>query len=381
MALMKDSQESRHLDISASCKGAKRTADSLSFFLIGLKVSVHSELTWLINRNITLYPKQPPQPSDLCTICYTSGTTGNPKGVMLSHENIVADVSATLLQLGDQKPNCSDVMMSFLPLAHMLERVCEVSVYMQGGCVGFFSGDVRNLMDDMKALRPTITPAVPRLLNRSPSSPSPFIQSLSILEWWRQMNSSPFRIKSIFWSPTAACHVTFISFLFSLGFYLFSCFHMFSYVFICFYVLFLFDFFVEFSTRCRAGLASHRWSGSCSMRRSAPKKTNYGEASSATIPSGTSWCWVKSRRAWADASASLSSDRPRWQDPCWRSCGAPSAVSSSKDTDRLNASLPPHLPSRYDPILIATARRQITRLDYCSNCSNCSNCSIHLQAK
>ena len=45
MALMKDSQESRHLDISASCKGAKRTADSLSFFLIGLKVSVHSELT------------------------------------------------------------------------------------------------------------------------------------------------------------------------------------------------------------------------------------------------------------------------------------------------------------------------------------------------
>jgi len=108
----------------------------------------------------------PPQPSDLCTICYTSGTTGKPKGVMLSHENIVADVSATLLQLGDQKPNCTDVMLSFLPLAHMLERVCEVSVYMQGGCVGFFGGDIRNLMDDMKVLRPTITPAVPRLLNR-----------------------------------------------------------------------------------------------------------------------------------------------------------------------------------------------------------------------
>jgi len=108
----------------------------------------------------------PPQPKDLCTICYTSGTTGNPKGVMLSHENVVADVSATLLQLGDQKPNCSDVMLSFLPLAHMLERICQVATYMQGGAVGFFGGDVRNLMDDMKALRPTITPAVPRLLNR-----------------------------------------------------------------------------------------------------------------------------------------------------------------------------------------------------------------------
>lgn len=108
----------------------------------------------------------PPTPNDLATICYTSGTTGNPKGVMLTHENIVADVSATLLQLGDQKPNCSDVMISFLPLAHMLERICEISVYMNGGAVGFFSGDIRNLMDDMKALQPTITPAVPRLLNR-----------------------------------------------------------------------------------------------------------------------------------------------------------------------------------------------------------------------
>lgn len=108
----------------------------------------------------------PPQPEDLCTICYTSGTTGNPKGVMLTHENVVADVSATLLQLGDQKPNCSDVMMSFLPLAHMLERICQIAVYMQGGAIGFFGGDIRNLMDDMKALRPTITPAVPRLLNR-----------------------------------------------------------------------------------------------------------------------------------------------------------------------------------------------------------------------
>ena len=60
----------------------------------------------------------------------------------------------------------SDVMLSFLPLAHMLERCCEVSVYIAGGAVGFFSGDIRNLVDDYKTLRPTITPSVPRLLNR-----------------------------------------------------------------------------------------------------------------------------------------------------------------------------------------------------------------------
>ncbi|KAK2726075.1 long-chain-fatty-acid--CoA ligase 1-like isoform X3 [Artemia franciscana] len=108
----------------------------------------------------------PPRPDDLCTVCYTSGTTGNPKGVMLSHENVIADVSAVTLQLGDQRPRSSDVMLSFLPLAHMLERTCHVSVYMQGGSIGFYGGDIRNLMEDFKALRPTITPAVPRLLNR-----------------------------------------------------------------------------------------------------------------------------------------------------------------------------------------------------------------------
>uniref|UniRef100_A0A1Y1M6L4 Long-chain-fatty-acid--CoA ligase n=2 Tax=Photinus pyralis TaxID=7054 RepID=A0A1Y1M6L4_PHOPY len=108
----------------------------------------------------------PPKPSDLCTICYTSGTTGNPKGVMLSHENVMASVAAVLMQLGDHRPTVDDVLISFLPLAHMLERCCENAMYLMGGAVGFSLGDIRRLSDDMKALRPTVTPAVPRLLNR-----------------------------------------------------------------------------------------------------------------------------------------------------------------------------------------------------------------------
>lgn len=107
-----------------------------------------------------------PQPSDLATVCYTSGTTGSPKGVMLTHANIVIDASAVIQQLRETAPTKTDIMMSFLPLAHMLERLCETTVYINGGCVGFYRGDIRLLMEDMKALKPTITPAVPRLLNR-----------------------------------------------------------------------------------------------------------------------------------------------------------------------------------------------------------------------
>ncbi|XP_042895963.1 long-chain-fatty-acid--CoA ligase 1 isoform X2 [Parasteatoda tepidariorum] len=111
-------------------------------------------------------PILPPKPSDVATVCYTSGTTGDPKGVMLTHENIIIDASAVIDQLAEYAPNKNDIMISFLPLAHMLERLCEVTVYINGGSIGFYSGDIRVLMEDMKALRPTITPCVPRLLNR-----------------------------------------------------------------------------------------------------------------------------------------------------------------------------------------------------------------------
>lgn len=57
-------------------------------------------------------------------------------------------------------------MISFLPLAHMLERACENAMFYAGGAIGFYSGDIKELTNDLKALKPTIMPAVPRLLNR-----------------------------------------------------------------------------------------------------------------------------------------------------------------------------------------------------------------------
>ncbi|XP_001607778.2 long-chain-fatty-acid--CoA ligase 1 [Nasonia vitripennis] len=112
------------------------------------------------------HPEMPPRYTDLCTICYTSGTTGFPKGVMLTHQNVMAGICAVLLQLGEYKLTAKDSMISFLPLAHMLERCCENGMYMVGGSVGFYSGDIKKLSEDMKLLKPTFMPAVPRLLNR-----------------------------------------------------------------------------------------------------------------------------------------------------------------------------------------------------------------------
>ncbi|XP_036105434.1 long-chain-fatty-acid--CoA ligase 1 isoform X3 [Molossus molossus] len=110
---------------------------------------------------------KPPAPGDLAVICFTSGTTGNPKGAMITHGNIVSDSSAfvkmTQSVLG---LNASDTHISFLPLAHMYEQLMQFVMLCHGAKIGFFQGDIRLLMDDLKTLQPTIFPVVPRLLNR-----------------------------------------------------------------------------------------------------------------------------------------------------------------------------------------------------------------------
>uniref|UniRef100_A0A8B9N037 Arachidonate--CoA ligase n=1 Tax=Accipiter nisus TaxID=211598 RepID=A0A8B9N037_9AVES len=63
-------------------------------------------------------------------------------------------------------PSSDDVLISFLPLAHMFERIVECVVLCHGARIGFFQGDIRLLMDDLKTLQPTVFPVVPRLLNR-----------------------------------------------------------------------------------------------------------------------------------------------------------------------------------------------------------------------
>ncbi|KAI9843379.1 MAG: hypothetical protein M1838_002634 [Thelocarpon superellum] len=105
----------------------------------------------------------PPRPSDLVTINYTSGTTGAPKGVCLTHGNAVAATSASLVSVPQQH---TDVMIAYLPLAHIYERVSEHASMWAGAAIGYFHGNILELVDDMKLLRPTGFISVPRLYNR-----------------------------------------------------------------------------------------------------------------------------------------------------------------------------------------------------------------------
>eukprot|EP00761_Pharyngomonas_kirbyi_P007638 gb/GECH01007648.1/.p1 GENE.gb/GECH01007648.1/~~gb/GECH01007648.1/.p1 ORF type:complete len:665 (+),score=188.45 gb/GECH01007648.1/:1-1995(+) len=106
----------------------------------------------------------PPKSDDLAVLMYTSGTTGNPKGVMLTHQSIIsarAGIHTFLFQLSEQ-----DSFLSFLPLAHILGRVAEELLIGEGIRIGYYGGDVKNLVDDIQTLKPTILAVVPRVLEK-----------------------------------------------------------------------------------------------------------------------------------------------------------------------------------------------------------------------
>uniref|UniRef100_A0A8C5HD63 Long-chain-fatty-acid--CoA ligase n=1 Tax=Gouania willdenowi TaxID=441366 RepID=A0A8C5HD63_GOUWI len=110
---------------------------------------------------------QSPQPQDLAVVCFTSGTTGKPKGAMITHGNIASNTSSVIKILeGSFEIKQDDVSISYLPLAHMFERMIQLSMFCHGARVGFYQGDISLLMDDIKTLKPTFFPVVPRLLNR-----------------------------------------------------------------------------------------------------------------------------------------------------------------------------------------------------------------------
>ncbi|KAI9689376.1 MAG: putative NRPS-like protein biosynthetic cluster [Bathelium mastoideum] len=108
-------------------------------------------------------PYNAPKPSDIATINYTSGTTGNPKGVVLTHQNAVSGASSSLVT-GCPKP--AGTILSYLPLAHIYERASEHGAMWSAGGIAFFHGNIAELVDDLKLVRPDVFLSVPRLYNR-----------------------------------------------------------------------------------------------------------------------------------------------------------------------------------------------------------------------
>ncbi len=99
----------------------------------------------------------------LASIVYTSGTTGRPKGVMLSHENMLSNAHAATTKLAVRR---DDVFLSFLPLSHTFERTVGYYLTVMTGSLTAYARSVQQLGEDLTTIRPTILISVPRIYER-----------------------------------------------------------------------------------------------------------------------------------------------------------------------------------------------------------------------
>ena len=118
--------------------------------------------------NILTFKSRLPSPNDTACLMYTSGSTGNPKGVQITHSNIMATLGSAIDLLGNYLTK-SDTFLAYLPLAHILELVIETNCIYLGIKMGY--GSPRTLTDqctvncsgDMKTLKPTVLVGVPQV--------------------------------------------------------------------------------------------------------------------------------------------------------------------------------------------------------------------------
>ncbi|MFK5915245.1 MAG: long-chain fatty acid--CoA ligase [Woeseiaceae bacterium] len=120
--------------------------------------------TWLPAQPVHLQERGG-DPKKLATIVYTSGTTGRPKGVMLSHLNILFDSESLLKSINIDDPHSLEFL-SFLPLSHMYERTIGYYVPMMAGAKVSFARSTQTLAEDFQTIKPSIIATVPRIFER-----------------------------------------------------------------------------------------------------------------------------------------------------------------------------------------------------------------------
>jgi long-chain acyl-CoA synthetase len=117
---------------------------------------------WLPTEALPLTPRHG-DPHALASIVYTSGTTGRPKGVMLSHYNMLSVAHAALTMIDAYQ---EDLFLSFLPLSHTLERTAGYYLPVMSGSSVAYARSVAQLAEDLQNIRPTVLIAVPRIFER-----------------------------------------------------------------------------------------------------------------------------------------------------------------------------------------------------------------------
>jgi long-chain acyl-CoA synthetase len=115
------------------------------------------------NQDVVEDRKKNVKPEELATIIYTSGTTGKPKGVMLSHNNIVSNVLDSASRIPFEEG--TSVALSFLPICHIFERVI-LYIYQYYSVSIFFAESIEKVSDNIKEVKPTVFTVVPRLLEK-----------------------------------------------------------------------------------------------------------------------------------------------------------------------------------------------------------------------
>lgn len=108
--------------------------------------------------------KEQIKPEDLVTIIYTSGTTGNPKGVMLSHNNVVSNVLASTPRI-PKFPTDKPIALSFLPLCHIFERML-IYLYTYNNIGIYYAESLETIGDNLKEVHPNVMTVVPRLAEK-----------------------------------------------------------------------------------------------------------------------------------------------------------------------------------------------------------------------
>jgi long-chain acyl-CoA synthetase len=117
----------------------------------------------LVRGGSTPVDPMPPESSDVAAYLYTSGTTGKPKGVLLTHSNICSNISS-IVQMFDFEPD--ERSLAFLPWAHAFGQTCELHLLLSKGASMAINDDVGRLVENLAEVRPTILLAVPRIFSR-----------------------------------------------------------------------------------------------------------------------------------------------------------------------------------------------------------------------